>query len=129
MKTDKNDKIVIKQFRDGSSNFWVDTVHYSLTQEGTIIFCAGGLDKEELRDVLNAYIKRNKKVFKDRSESIFNTVEKEYKEVLNFGKFSGKTVQDIFYEDKKYLQWMLKNYNFTHSQSKLKEQITEILKK
>ena len=65
MKTDKNDKIVIKQFRDVSSNFWVDTVHYSLTQEGTIIFCAGGLDKEELRDVLNAYIKRNKKVFKD----------------------------------------------------------------
>jgi hypothetical protein len=67
----EKEKIVIRNFKDGSSNFWVDHVHYQLNEQGEIIFCAGGTDKTELRDYLQAFIKRNKKQFVKRPPNIF----------------------------------------------------------
>lgn len=121
-------KIVIRQFREGSSDFWVDTVHYNLNKDGEIMFCAGGIDSEDKREALKSFIKRNKKVFKKREESSLSKIEKEYNEVITFGKYINEKVQDIFYKDKKYLIWMRDSYSFSLAQKTLKEQITEILK-
>jgi hypothetical protein len=84
-KKSTEEKTTIRQFRDGSSNFWVDNIHYHLDTMGEIHFCAGGNDKEELREYLKAFIKRNKKVFKEREPSIFEQEEIEYSKIT-FGK-------------------------------------------
>jgi hypothetical protein len=123
----KQDKITVRQFKDKSSNWFVNYAHYSLQKDGTILWCSGESDKEELRDTLKNYIKKNKKAFKERSESVFNTVEKEYNEKIPVGKYTNRTVSSVFYEDKKYLHWMIKNYNFT-GKERLKTEITDILK-
>ena len=117
------DKITIKQFREGSSDFWVDSCHYNLNKEGTIVFCAGGIDKQELRDVLLTYIKRNKKVFIPRLANVFETETKEYS-IINYGKYSGKSTQHIVAEDKRYAKWIYENTQ----DIKIKEEIKELLK-
>ena len=122
------DKILIKQFRDSSSNFWCDTVHYHLNEQGELIFCAGGIDRPELREALLSYIKRNKKVFKEGSPSIFEIEPKEYNAIIPIGKFKGQTVQSVYETEKKYLTWMYKNYTFKISEEKLKQEIKELLK-
>ena len=122
MKKEK-DKIVIKQFRDGSSNFWVNNHHYHLNEKGEIVHCAGGIDNEELRDYLIAFIRRDKKTFKKRVANIFETEEKEYTTVT-FGKMSGKTTQIIVGEDKRYARWLYENT----TDKKIKEELKELLK-
>jgi len=62
----KKKEIIVKQFKDGSSNFWVDGSHYSLNEDNSISFCAGGIDTEEKRIELESFIKRNKKQYKSR---------------------------------------------------------------
>ena len=122
------DKIDIKQFKDNSSHWWVNDAHYSLNVSGELIWHAGEVDKEELRNSLLSFIRRNKKVYKERSPSIFDSEPKQYNEKINFGKHINKTVSEVFSEDVKYLSWMLKNYNFSAKEN-LKREITEILKK
>lgn len=65
-KKETAEKITIKNFKDSSSNWWVNQAHYHLNEDGEIIWCAGETDKIELRDYLINFIKRNKKVFKAR---------------------------------------------------------------
>ena len=116
----KEDKTVIKQFKDSSSNFWCDMVHYHLNEQGELIFCAGGIDKEELRTSLLAFLRQNKKSFKERSPSIFETEEKEYTKI-NFGKFSGMSTIELAQTDKSYANWLYKNTTDTKIKSELKE--------
>lgn len=71
-KKETEDKITVKQFKDSSSNFWVENIHYHLNENNEIIFCAGGIDYETKREILQAYIKRNKKTFKAREESVLD---------------------------------------------------------
>ena len=71
MKNLEKDKIVVRQFKDGSSNFWCDGVHYNLNENGDLVFCSGGIDTEERREHMLSYIKRNRKVYKCREISIF----------------------------------------------------------
>ena len=125
MTKSKEDKITIRQFRDNSSNFWCDNAHYFLNENNEIIWCAGEQDKEELRTALQAYIKRNKKLFIGRQES---KVVKSYSEMFTFGKHINKTVDEVFLLEKSYLEWCLEKYSFTSAQEKLKSEITEILK-
>ncbi len=119
----EKDKITIKQFKSGSSDFWVDYVHYNLNEKGEINFCAGGLDTEEKRVALLAYIKRNKKVFKKSELSIFDTEEKEYS-TISYGKYNGLSTQMIVAQDKSYAKWLYENSR----EVKIKEEIKELLK-
>lgn len=122
MSSKKEDKIIIKQFRDSSSNFWVDNIHYHLNEQNEIVFCAGGIDSEDKREVLRQYIRRNKKTFKPREI----VQEITYKEVFRFGKYINKTLME--FEDKAYLKWCIKNYNFKENEIVLKEEIIKYLK-
>ena len=117
-------KIVIKQFRDSSSNFWCDNLHYHLNEAGELILCAGGLEKTELREALLSYIKRNKKVYKPREKSqIDEAILKQYS-VIGFGKYSSLTTQDLVGTDKKYARWLYENC----SDNKIKTELKELLK-
>lgn len=117
------DKVEIKQFKDKSSNWFVGNVHYHLNENGEIIFCAGGIENEEDRQLLRDYIKRNKKVFKEREPSIFEQEVKDYS-IVNFGKFSGKSTMMIVAEEKRYAKWLYENT----TDKKIKEELKELLK-
>ena len=118
----------MRQFKDGSSNFWCDGVHYSLNENEDLVFCSGGIDTEERREYMISYIKRNKKKFIPRQSSILENKPKEYLEKIGNGKYAHLSVSEVFLQDKQYLNWMLDKYNFSSAQEKLKQQITEILK-
>ena len=123
----KEDKVQIKSFKDGSSNWFCNYAHYHLNEAGELIWCSGEVDKEELRTSLLSFLRRNKKTYKARLPSIFETEEKEYTKVT-FGKHSGKSTLEILSEDKQWLSWMYKNYTFKIGEEKLKQEIKELLK-
>ena len=119
----KEDKTVIKGFKDGSSNWFVNDAHYSLNEAGELIWCAGEVDKENLRNAVLSFISRNKKKCKERSPSIFETEEKEYTKVT-FGKFSGMSTIELTQTDKSYANWLYKNT----TDAKIKKELKELLK-
>ena len=119
----KEDKTVIKGFKDGSSNWFVNDAHYSLNEAGELIWCAGEVDKENLRNAALSFISRNKKKYKERSPSIFETEEKEYTKI-GFGKYSQMTTMELVATDKKYSSWLYKNC----SDNKIKMELKELLK-
>lgn len=119
----KEDKVQIRSFKDGSSNWWVNDAHYSLNEVGEIIWCAGEVDKEELRASLLSFISRNHKTYKARGESIFETEEKEYTKVT-FGKYSSLSTQMLVAEDRSYANWLYKSTTDT----KIKQELKELLK-
>lgn len=119
----EEDKIVIKQFRDNSSNFWSNYAHYFLNENDELIWCSGETDKEELRDAVLSFIRRNKKSFKSRPQTVFETGEKEYS-IITFGKMSGKTTQIIVEEDKRYARWLYDSV----TDNKIKTELKELLK-
>ncbi len=116
----KEDKINIKQFREGSSDFWVGNCHYNLNKDNEIVWCSGGIDSEELRTVLLSFIRRNKKIYIKRSPSIFDSEPREWSE-LTFGKFKGFKINEI---ETKYLKWLILN----SADKKLIEEIKQFLK-
>lgn len=124
----KEEKLKPKQFRDSSSNWWLNAKHYHLNEENKIIFIAGGIPTKDEIEFLELFCKRNKKVFKEREPSIFENEPKEYKAVFTFGKYKNKTVDEVKAIDKRWLTWCLNNFNFSSAQRELKEQIEEILK-
>lgn len=123
-KNDKDkDKLKIKQFKDGSSNFWIDNHHYCLDENNEIQYVCGGIDKQEYRNLLLQYIKRNKKSYIPREKNIFETEEKEYSKI-GFGKYSQMTTIELVATDKRYASWLYKNC----SDSKIKAELKELLK-
>ena len=102
----KEDKTSIKGFKDGSSNWWCNDSHYHLNEAGELIWCSGGMDTEELRNAVLSFISRNKKTYKERSPSIFETEERVWS-VLDFGKHKGRTVAEVASTDPGYLSWLL----------------------
>lgn len=125
-KKEDGEKIQIKNFKDGSSNYWVNNHHYNLNENGEIIYCAGGIDTEELREALKAYIKRNKKVFKPREVVAENRV---YEALIPVGRHKGKLSYETFLEDPKWTLWLYENYTFKAGEEKLKEELKELLRK
>ncbi len=119
-KKDLTEKLQIRQFKDKSSNFFVDYAHYHLNQNNELEWCAGESDSEDKRVVLMAYIKRNKKTYVPRQ--ITSVIE--YFERLDFGIHKGKKTDEV---DKKYLSWLIKNFDFA-GKEKLKQEIINILK-
>ena len=121
--TTKEGKIQIKQFKDLSSNWFVNHTHYCLNKDNEIVWCAGETDKEELRDALSSYIRRNKKKFKEREPSIFEQEEKEYSKI-GFGKYSQMSTIELVAQDRKYASWIVKN----SADKKLVEELKQLLK-
>ena len=119
----EEDKIVIKQFKDGSSNFWSNYAHYFLNENNELIWCSGETDKEELRSAVLSFIRRNKKYYKARPQTVFETEEKEYTKI-GFGKYSQMTTMELVATDKKYASWLYKNC----SDNKIKMELKELLK-
>lgn len=119
----EKEKITCKQFKDGSSNFWVDHIHYHLNEDGEIVFCAGGIDKPELVEYLQAFIKRNRKVYKCREASIFEQEQIEYSRIT-FGKFSGMSTMELVATDRSYAKWLYQNT----LDKKIKEELKQLLK-
>jgi len=72
----KEDKIALKQFKDLSSNWFVNHTHYCLNKDNEIVWCAGETDKEELRDALSSYIRRNKKNSKNVNQAYLSRKKK-----------------------------------------------------
>lgn len=123
-KKETAEKPQVKQFKDGSSNFWYDSVHYRLNQNNELIWCAGGIDTKERKEAVQAFIKRNKKVFSPREQSILDKEEKVYM-VLNFGKFSGLKLNEIVDQDKRYASWLYTNTTDQNIKLQLKELLKE----
>lgn len=120
MKKVKEDKFTQRQFKDKSSNWFLNNKHYHLNEQGLIVFIAGGKEDEEEIKYLEEFCKRNKKVFKEREPSIFENEPREWSE-LTFGKFKGFKINEI---ETKYLKWLILN----SVDKKLVEEIKELLK-
>ena len=107
--TSSEDKIQVRNFKDGSSNYWCNFAHYFMNESNELIWCSGETDKPELREAVLSFIKRNKKVYKPREKSqIDEAVLKQYS-VIGFGKHSSLTTQDLVGIDKKYARWLYEN--------------------
>ena len=119
----KEDKIQIRAFKDGSSNWWCNDSHYHLNEAGELIWCSGGMDTEELRNAVLVFISRNKKKYKERSPSIFETEERNWS-TITFGKHKGLTLDAIKDIEPKYLRWLYDNT----TDIKIKQELKEILK-
>lgn len=123
----KDDKIQIINFKDKSSNWWVNQKHYALLENSKLLLVAGGEEIKIETEFLQAFIKRNKKVFKEREKGIIEKEPPQYLAVITFGEFKGKSVSEVFEINKGYLKWMRDKYNFG-AQKELEKQIKEILK-
>lgn len=120
----KEDKLIIKQFKDGGSHFWCNYAHYYLNEANELLWASGESDNSEYRIALEAYIKRNKKSFRKREESILDKEEKVYM-MLNFGKYSGLKLNELVDKDKRYASWLYTNT----TDENIKSQLKELLKK
>ena len=123
MKKETEDKIIIKSFRDSSSNWWVGYKHYCLDENNILQFVCGGLENQKETEAIQDFVKRNKKSFKNRELSLLETEEKEYS-IITFGKMSGKTTQIIVEEDKRYARWLYDSV----TDNKIKTELKELLK-
>lgn len=123
MATKEEDKIVIKAFRDSSSNWWVGYKHYCLNENNILQFVCGGVENIKETEAIQEFVKRNKKKFIRRQQTVFEVEEKEYTTVT-FGKMSGKTTQTIVEEDKRYARWLYDSV----TDSKIKMELKELLK-
>lgn len=122
--TSSEDKIQVRNFKDGSSNYWCDFAHYYLNENNELLWGAGETDKPELREAVLFFIKRNKKVYKPREKSqVEEFVLKQYS-IIGFGKYSSLTTQDLVGTDKKYARWLYENC----ANNKIKMELKELLK-
>jgi len=119
----KEDKTIIKAFKEGSSDWWVNDSHYSLNASEELIWHAGGQDTEELRDAILSFISRNKKKYSPRQQSIFDTEERIWS-TLTFGKHNGRKIDEVKDIEPKYLRWVYEN----SADKKLTQEIKELLK-
>ena len=119
----KEDKTTIKGFKDGSSNWWCNDSHYHLNEAGELIWCSGGMDTEELRNAVLSFISRNKKTYRPREKSLFETEGRNWS-TITFGKHKGLTLDAIKDIEPKYLRWIYEN----SADKKLVQEIKELLK-
>src|SRR6478736_926362 len=119
-KKETAEKVQIKGFKDGSSHWFVNYAHYYLNENNELLWASGESDNEEYRTSLEQFIKRNKKTFKPREESILNKEEKVYM-TLNFGKYSGQNLSYIVDCDKRYASWLYTNTTDQNIKIQLKE--------
>jgi len=64
------EKLLIRNFKDGSSHFWCGFAHFYLDENNNLLWASGEQDNPQYRTAMEAYIKRNKKSFKPRLQVI-----------------------------------------------------------
>ncbi len=128
MAAKKETENTVKQGKSNNNNFWINYKVYQLLEDNSLVLASGGLEIITETELVQAFIKRNKKVY-TKNITIFNSEPKQYNEVLPCTDMKGKTVSEVFELNKKLLIWFRDKYNFKIGEEKLKEQITEILKK
>ena len=104
--------------------YWVNMRAYQMIFDNSIVISGGG--EEDLKDtaLVIDFVTKNKNLYYK-----YETLAKvEYNEIVTFGKYQGKSVEDIKTIDVDYLKWMRDKYTFNSTQEKLKKEITEILK-
>lgn len=127
MSAKKETEDIVKQGKSNKNNFWINYKVYQLLEDNSLVLASGGKEIETETELVQQFIKRNKKIF-SKNVTMFDSEPKQYNEIIPIGKFKGQSVQYVFENEKKYLTWMIKEYNFG-AQTKLKQEITEILKK
>lgn len=128
MAAKKETENTVKQGKSNFNNFWINYKVYQLLEDNSLVLASGGNEIETETELVKAFIKRNKKVYA-KNTTMFESEPKQYNEKIGFGQYSDLTVSQLFDENPKYIKWMLEKYTFNSVQTKLKEQITEILKK
>jgi hypothetical protein len=123
-KSTEKEKFEIRHFKDKSSNFWCNNKHYHLNQKGELEFICGGKEDIKETEEMLSYIKRNKKVYSPREQSMFDKEEKEYSKI-GFGKYFQETTLSLVATDKRYANWLYQNTTDT----KIKNELKELLKK
>lgn len=123
MASKKEDKVQIRQFKDKSSNFWVNYSHYYIDSSERLLWASGEEDTKEYRELLEAYVKRNKKKFAPREISVLDKPEIKYS-TLTFGKYSGRKLNELYDEDKQYCKWLYKNV----TDADLKKELETLIK-
>lgn len=126
MAAKKETESTVKQGKSNFNNFWINYKVYQLLEDNSLVLASGGNEIETETELVKAFIKRNKKVY-TKNVTMFDSEPKQYDEIIPIGKFKGQSVSYVFDNEKKYLSWMLREYNFG-AQTKLKEQIIDILK-
>ena len=76
-----------------------------------------------MRNAVLSFIRRNKKSYKARPQTVFEVEEKEYTKI-GFGKYSQMTTMELVATDKKYSSWLYKNC----SDNKIRMELKELLK-
>lgn len=127
MTSKKETENTVKQGKSNFNNFWINYKVYQLLEDNSLVLASGGNEIETETELVRAFIKRNKKVY-TKNITVFDSEPKQYNEKIGFGKYSNLTVSQLFDENPKYVKWMLEKYNFA-GREKLKQEITEILKK
>ena len=57
MKKDKDSKFILRQFKDKSSNWFLNNKHYHLNEQGVIVFISGGKeDEKEIKYLEEPYV-------------------------------------------------------------------------
>ena len=128
----KTDENTPRNFKDKSSNWFLNFKHFHLNEKGDIELISGGLASEDEFQIMQDFVKRNKKVFVPREKSKlvdFENNEVKFDYVFKFGRYASKTIEQVANEDLKYLKWLDKNFTFTAEHTELKKQLKLILGK
>lgn len=128
MTSKKETENTVKQGKSNFNNFWINYKVYQLLEDNSLVLASGGSEVLTETELVRAFIKRNKKVF-SKNVTMFDSEPKQYNEKIGFGQYSELTVSQLFAKNPKYAKWVLEKYTFSLAQIKLKEQITEMLKK
>jgi hypothetical protein len=123
----KETENTVKQGKSNNNNFWINYKVYQLLEDNSLVLASGGKEVETETELVQAFIKRNKKVY-FKNVTMFDSEPKQYNEKIGFGKYSNLTVSELVDEDLKYAKWILEKCDLA-GKEKLKQEITEILKK
>lgn len=126
MAAKKETENTVKQGKQNINNFWINYKVYQLLEDNSLVLASGGNEIQTETELVKDFVKRNKKVY-TKNITIFDSEPKQYDEIIPIGKFKGQSVSYVFDNEKKYLSWMLREYNFA-GKEKLKQEITERLK-
>lgn len=123
-KTIKETENTVKQGLTNKNCYWVNMKVYQMLPNNEIVFAGGGSEITVETELVRGFCVRNKKTYHNQ----IITSQIEYNEVVNFGKHNGKSVQFIYDNDRQWLKWCRDNFKFNSAQTKLKQEITDILK-
>jgi hypothetical protein len=113
----------VKQGKTNKNIYWIGYKAYQILPNNQLLFAGGGICDDTETELVRTFILRNKKAY----QIYENVAVREYNELIPIGKYKSLSVSAVLKIDKKYLDWMLREYNFSGKEG-LKNEITECLK-